>query len=72
MGVGGLWAVSRVGGSAPMPRLPGFFLLGGFGGALLVVSVLGIVYDCHLLLLLESWGGINGSWWSYGSFPAWG
>ena len=43
-----------VGGSALMPRLPGFFLLGGFSGALLVVSILGIVYDCHLLLLLGS------------------
>ena len=54
VGVGGLWAVSRVGGSVPMPRLPGFFLLGGFSDTLLVVSILGIVYDCHLLLLLGS------------------
>ena len=30
------------------PRLPGFILLGSFSGALLVVSILDIVYDCHL------------------------
>ena len=53
-GSGRLVGCVQVGGSAPMPRLPGFFLLGGFSGTLLVVSVLGIVYDCHLLLLLGS------------------
>ena len=41
-------------------RLPGFILPGGFGGALLVVSILGVVCDCYLWLLLRSWGG---SWW---------
>ena len=42
------------------PRLPGFILLGGFGGAFLVVSILGVVYDCHLSAVLQSWGGY---WW---------
>ena len=30
------------------PRLPRFILLGSFSDALLVVPILGIVYDCHL------------------------
>ena len=42
------------------PRLPGFILLGGFGGAFLVVSILGVVYDCHLSAVLQSWGSY---WW---------
>ena len=71
-GGGGLGGCVQGRGLGAHASPSGFFLLGGFGGTLLVVSVLGIVYDCHLLLLLESWGVINGSWWSYGSFPAWG
>ena len=38
-------------------RLLGFILPGGFSGALLVVSILGMIYDCCLQLLLRSWGG---------------
>ena len=57
---GGLWAVSRVGGLARAPRLLGFGLLVGFSGALLVVSALDMVCDCHLGSLLRSWGGC---WW---------
>ena len=53
---GGLWAVSRVEGSARAPGLSGFILLGSFSGTLLEVSILGMVYDCHLGLLLQSWG----------------
>ena len=48
VGVGGLWAVSKVEGSTGAPCLPGSILMGGFNGALLVVSILGMVYDCHL------------------------
>ena len=44
----GLWAVSKVEGSTGAPRLPGSILMGGFNGALLVVLILGMVYDCHL------------------------
>ena len=33
---------------AHAPCLPKFNLLGGFSDTLLVVSILGIVYDCHL------------------------
>ena len=47
-GGGGLWAVSKVEGSTGAPCLPGSILMGGFNGALLVVSILGMVYDCHL------------------------
>ena len=55
-------------------RLLGFILPGGFSGALLVVSILGMIYDCCLQLLLRSWGGggINGSCGGYWSFLAWG
>ena len=38
-------------------RLPGFILLVSLSGILLVVSILGMVYDCHLGPLLQSWGG---------------
>ena len=38
---------SRVLG-ARAPRLPGFILLVSFSDTLLAVSILGIVYDCHL------------------------
>ena len=48
VGVGGLWSVSKVEGSTGAPCLPGSILMGGFNGALLVVSILGMVYDCHL------------------------
>ena len=36
-------------------------LLISFGGTLLVVSILGMVYDYHLGLLLRSWSIINGA-----------
>ena len=47
--VGGFLAVSGVEGSA-WARLAfrGLSCLGGFGCSLLVVSILGVVYDCHL------------------------
>ena len=50
MGVGGLWAVSKV---KRVPCLPRFNLLEGFSDTLLVVSILDIVYDCHLWQLLQ-------------------
>ena len=43
-----LWAVSKVEDSAGAPCPLGSILLGGFNDALLVVSILGMVYDCHL------------------------
>ena len=43
-----LWAVSKVESSARALRLSRFILLGGFTDTLLVVSILDIVYDCHL------------------------
>ena len=45
---GGLWAVSNVESSVRAPRIPRFILLGSFSDTLLVVSILDIVYDCHL------------------------
>ena len=36
------------------PRLPRFILLGSFSGTLVMVSILDIVYDCHLQLVLQS------------------
>ena len=30
------------------PRLPRFILLGSFSDTLLVVSILDMIYDCHL------------------------
>ena len=39
---------------AGAPRLPRFILLVSFSGTLLVVSILDIVYDCHLRLLFKS------------------
>ena len=41
-------------GLCPMCRLPRFILLASFGDTLLVVSILDMVYDCHLRPLLES------------------
>ena len=67
---GVLWAVC-VQGRAPdarVSRLPMIILLGGYSDTLLVVSILDIVYDCHLRPLLQSWGVINGSCKIYGSF----
>ena len=49
-----LWAVSKVEGSAHVPRLLKFILLEGFSGTLLVVSILGMFYDRHLRPLLQS------------------
>ena len=36
------------------PRLPRLILLGSFSETLLVVSILDIVYDCHLQPVLQS------------------
>ena len=49
-----LWAVSKVEGSAHVPRFLEFILLEGFSGTLLVVSILGMFYDRHLRPLLQS------------------
>ena len=38
-------------------RLPRLILLVSFSDTLLVVSILDIVYDCHLWPLLQSWRG---------------
>ena len=43
----GLLAVSKVECFARAPCHLGFILLGGFSGALRVVSILGVIYDCH-------------------------
>ena len=48
------WAVTKVESSARAPRLPTFILLLSFSGTLLVVSILDIVYGCHLRSLLQS------------------
>ena len=45
---GDLWAVSKVESSVRAPCLPRFILLESFSDTLLVVSVLDIVYSCHL------------------------
>ena len=50
----GLWAVSKVESSARAPHLPKIILLISFGDTLFVVSILNIVYDCHLRPLLQS------------------
>ena len=52
---GALWAMSKVESSPRVPRLLGFILLVSLSGALLVVSILSIFYECHLSLLLQSW-----------------
>ena len=57
---------------AVAPRLPRFILWVSLSGILIVVSILGIVFDCYLWLLLQSWGVINGSCGKYGSYLAWG
>ena len=41
---------------AVAPRLPRFILWVSLSGILIVVSILGIVFDCYLWLLLQSWG----------------
>ena len=45
---GGLCVVPKVESSARAPRLPRFILLVSLSDTLLVVSILEIVYDCHL------------------------
>ena len=45
---GGLCVVPKVESSARAPRLPRFILLVSLSDTLLVVSILDIVYDCHL------------------------
>ena len=67
----GLWGAmgcAPVGGLARALPPSGVYLLGGFGGTLLVVSILGVVCDCSLWSVLGSGGvlmvpagGINGS-----------
>ena len=54
LGGGGLWALSKVETSAGAAHLPRATLLVNFSDTLLVVSILDIVYDCHLWLLLQS------------------
>ena len=44
----GVCALSKVESSASAPRLPRFIQQGSFSGALLVASILDIVYECHL------------------------
>ena len=55
-GGGVLWAVCVQGREpdARVSRLPMIILLGGYSDTLLVVSILDIVYDCHLRPLLQS------------------
>ena len=51
---GGLWALSKVETSARASHLLRATLLVNFSDTLLVVSILDLVYDCHLWLLLQS------------------
>ena len=60
-------------------RLLMFILLGSFSDTSVVVSIFHIVSDCHLWLVLRSWGGggvergvIDSSYSNYGFFLAWG
>ena len=71
-GGGGLWAVSKVEGSACIPRLPGSILLVGFSDTLPVASILGMVYMIAICgCFCSPEGGINGSCGRYGSFSTW-
>ena len=45
---GGMCIVPKVESSARAPRLPRFILLVSLSDTLLVVSILEIVYNCHL------------------------
>ena len=47
------------------PRLPKFILLVSLSDTLLVVSILDIVYDCHLRQLLQSWKGLINELYSF-------
>ena len=51
---GSLWAVSKVESLVHTSRHPRFILLGSFSDIFIVVSILGMVYDYHLQLLLQS------------------
>ena len=44
----------------PFETVVRFFLLGSFSEAVLVVSILGMVYDCQLQVVLQAWGGGGG------------
>ena len=48
----GLWAVSKI--ERARASSPRFILLASFSDTLLVVSILDIVYHCHLRPLLQS------------------
>ena len=62
--VGGLVVVSGIEGLAGAPRLLGFILLLGCSGALLVVSALDVVWDCHLRPVYRSYG-VSGSFFAW-------
>ena len=59
-------------GLARAPRLLGFGLLVGFSGALLVVSALDMVCDCHLGRFCGPGVVVGGSCGAYWSLLAWG
>ena len=61
---GGLVVVSGIEGLAGAPRLLGFILLLGCSGALLVVSALDVVWDCHLRPVYRSCG-VSGSFFAW-------
>ena len=52
--VGVMWAASKIQGLVRASHLLRLILLVSFSDTLLVVSILDIVYDCHLWPLLQS------------------
>ena len=70
-GGGGLMGcVQTRGRGVPVPRLPGFILLGSFSNTLLVVSTLDMIAICSRFCSPE--GVIKSSCGNYGSFLTWG
>ena len=64
--------MSKVEGSACIPRLPGSILLVGFSDTLPVASILGMVYMIAICgCFCSPEGGINSSCGRYGSFSTW-
>ena len=60
----GLLGCARGRGLGARALPSGFILLGGFGDTLLVVSILDMVYDCHLQGTMVSFWAISRLWGS--------
>ena len=69
-GGGLMGCVQTRGLGVPVPRLPGFILLGSFSNTLLVVSTLDMIAICSRFCSPE--GVIKSSCGNYGSFLTWG